>query len=219
VHGRTGPGRAAQKQCWSRCLSSSSNSSTNASTGRSGCGGAAPRAAARCILAVPRPYRAATLIALALEYGHAAIEPARRQRQAVPFRTLRFEQLTRARLGQELTAAAPRVAMRALRDPPSGFQYHGCSSELSGQRDVASSPYLPVDRHSSALANHRMAAAASARLEPSGQAWVSTSAPGLQRSPPCSSIGWRSNVRDRHHEGNWSHAALPGSSAVHPWLA
>ena len=158
------------------------------------------------------------MIALALEYGHAAIEPARRQRQAVPFRTLRFEQLTRARLGQELTAAAPRVAMRALRDPPSGFQYHGCSSELSGQRDVASSPYLPVDRHSSALANHRMAAAASARLEPSGQAWVSTSAPGLQRSPPCSSIGWRSNVRDRHHEGNWSHAALPrvlcGASAL-----
>ena len=156
------------------------------------------------------------MIALALEYGHAAIEPARRQRQAVPFRTLRFEQLTRDRIGQELTAAAPRVAMRALRDPPSGFQYHGCSSELSGQRDVASSPYLPVDRHSSALANHRMAAAASARLEPSRQAWFSTSVPGPQRSPLCSSISWRSNVRDGHHEGKLEPRSPPRSSAVPP---
>jgi len=40
-------------------------------------------------------------------------------------------------------------------------------------------------------ANQRMAAAASARLEPSRQAWVSTSVPGPQRLPLCSSIGWR----------------------------
>ena len=32
--------------------------------------------------------------------------------------------------------------MRALRDPPSGFQCPGCSGELSGQRDVASGLYL-----------------------------------------------------------------------------
>ena len=106
--------------------------------------------------------------------------------------------------------------MRALRDPPSGFQYHGCSSELSGQRDVASSPYLPVDRHSSALANQRMAAAASARLEPSRQAWVSTSVPGPQRLPLCSSIGWRGNVRDGHHEGKLEPRSPPGVLAVPP---
>jgi len=128
----------------------------------------------------------------------------------VPFQKLRFEQLTPARIGQELTAAAPWVAMRALRDPPSGFQCHGCSGELSGQRDVASSPYLPVDRHSSALANQRMAAAASARLEPSGQGWVSTSVPGPQRSPRSSSIGWRSNVRDGHHDGKLEPRSPPG---------